>query len=536
MPVPHARRRRGGAILKTVGAVALLGLVLLGYRAYGFYQEKVAPVVEGVSQVAALAANAVESLEALRPFTLSQDSTEVAEVLRSTFDVAPPPGYVGSLVMQLSVLGTARLRMVAVLPRGVEAASVFSPEGNSIRFNAGPSTMFLATAFSGADPDEIHGEIAELVAGDGTTPALQPVFAEVGGRRVALLRGAVPGREGARDLAFAFLDGGRMLFANGPQGKMDEGALTALLTELVARHPDDTLLYTHPTAPPVTPPSQDACGIPGLGNDFDVVMVSVSRGSTPLDIALDRSGDDVTEERVVVGVTPKPVVLVLAGEDPIVWNVGRTDGARIAGVLAQGNGRQAVIGLPPETRLTQYSTEDGPNACRAFHAEETGPDSEVKQRVRELFGRRIGTFLHQKAGESFTVGEVSGTVWRDERLTIRDVALPDHVLPGGKRGLQRLKQEGKIREATAAEVDRWVAGAARMNGRTPEAQRKAVGSWAFADHTYIVLAATELPPNLYGGNSRQFLVPTGVPVPSGDPGHSTILLMDGFACRGSGCR
>jgi hypothetical protein len=496
----------------------------------------VAPVVEGVSQAAALATSAVQSLAALEPFTLSQDSTVVAEVLQSTFAVAPPPGYVGSLVMQLSVLGTARLRMVAVLPRGVDAGSVFTPAGNTLRFNAGPSTMFLATEFSGADPDEIYGEIAELVAGDGTTPALQPVFADVGGKRVALLRGEAPGRDGARDLAFAFLDGGRMLFANGPQGKMDEGALTALLTELVARHPDDTLLYTHPTAPPVTPPSQDACGIPGLGNDFDVVMVSVSRGSTPLDIALDRSGDDVTEERVVVGVTPKPVVLVLAGEDPIVWNVGRTDGARIAGVLAQGNGRQAVIGLPPETRLTQYSTEDGPNACRAFHAEETGPDSEVKQRVRELFGRRIGTFLHQKAGESFTVGEVSGTVWRDERLTIRDVALPDHVLPGGKRGLQRLKQEGKIREATAAEVDRWVAGAARMNGRTPEAQRKAVGSWAFADHTYIVLAATELPPNLYGGNSRQFLVPTGVPVPSGDPGHSTILLMDGFACRGSGCR
>ncbi len=444
MPVPHApRRRRGGAILKTVGAVALLGLVLLGYRAYAFYQEKVAPVVEGVSQVAALAANAVESLEALRPFTLSQDSTEVAEVLRSTFDVAPPPGYVGSLVMQLSVLGTARLRMVAVLPHGVEAASVFSPEGNAIRFNAGPSTMFLATEFSGADPDEIYGEFAELVSGDSSTPALQPVFAEVGGKRVALLRGAVPGREGARDLAFAFLDGGRMLFANGPQGKIDEGALTALLTALVARHPDDALLYTHPKAPPVTPPSRDACGIPGLGNDFDVVMVSVSRGSTPLDIALDRSGDDVAEERVVVGVTPKPVVLVLAGKDPIVWNIGRTDGARIAGVLAQGSGRQAVIGLPSETRLTQYSTEDGPNACRTFHAEETGPDSDVKQRVRELFGRRIGTFLHRKAGESFTVGEVSGTVRRDERLTIRDVALPDHVLPGGQRGLQRLNQQGR---------------------------------------------------------------------------------------------
>ena len=57
MPVPHApRRRRGGAILKTVCAVALLGLVLLGYSDYAFYQEQVAPVVEGVSQVAALAA------------------------------------------------------------------------------------------------------------------------------------------------------------------------------------------------------------------------------------------------------------------------------------------------------------------------------------------------------------------------------------------------------------------------------------------------------------------------------------------------
>ena len=95
-------------------------------------------------------------------------------------------------------------------------------------------------------------------------------------------------------------------------------------------------------------------------------MVSVYKGSTPLDIAIDKSGHDVTREEVVVGAMPKPVVLLLMGYDPIVWNVGQTADANIVGVLAQGYHRQAVIGLPKTVPLVTYSSEDGPNACRYF--------------------------------------------------------------------------------------------------------------------------------------------------------------------------
>jgi len=532
---PVARpRQTGGATLTVVAAVVLLVLGYVGYRAYGFYRENVAPVVADASKVVSTVASVAGSLN---PYKLTKDPDEVAQSLRTSFGIAPPEGYVGAFGLSVELLGQKQMQLMALIPQGTKPSDIFEGGRGEIRFNPGASTIFLAARFNRADRDEMRDAIAGMVGGDGQTEPLKQVYIEAGGKKVAAYRGAAQSYGAWNAVVFVFLDDGRLFYAAGPRASFDERALERALTALVAAHPANGLLYQHPKAETVAAPRSDPCGIPGLAGDFDVVVVSVSRGSTPLDVALDQSGYDVAREEVVVGTTPKPVVLVLMGRDPIVWNVGRTEGARIVGVLAEGAYRQAVIGLPKTTPLSTYSSSDGPNACQYFRAEK--PDgseySAVQRRIKELFGRGIGTFMNKKAGGRFVVGDASGDVAYSPDVTLKSVALSDSVLPGGKRGLARLVQEQAIRPATDEEIAAWVKGAALRLGQPVDKYRRSIDWRLGKDNVYVVLKPFDLPAGLAGADARTFILPAGAQRPGGPQGHCTFLQMENYQCYGTGC-
>lgn len=529
-----SRRQHGGATLKIVGVVVLLAALAFAWKAWSFYQEKVAPVVDTVAQATAIVAGAAQVMEKLNPFEISRDPVAIAETLKATFRIAPPPGYVGAFDFNVVMLGQPQSRMVAMIPQGVAATTIFEGGRNEIRFNPGKATIFLAMQYPQSEQEEIQEAIERLAKGDGESPALEPVFIEAGGRKVAALRGETKSYGSTNTVVYTFLDDGRVFFATGPRDDFNDAALESALGSLVATHPANTLLYEHPKPEVPQPPSSDPCGIPGLGDEFDVVLISVYKGTTPLDIAIDTQGHDVTQEDVIVGRTEKPVVLVLAGYDPIVWNIGQTADARIAGVLAQGVHRQAVIGLPKSTLMTTYSQADGSNACRYFRAEGDVADISTKKRVRELFGRRIGTFINRKAGPQFAIGEIQGDAVYSQDVTLKSVALPDNVMPGGQKGIDRLVKQQSLREATAEEIDNWVVGAARAGGRPLPEYRERI-KWRLDSGVYVVLRPLDLPDGLAGAHARAFILPVGTAMPGGPQGHNTFLLLDGFKCEGTAC-
>lgn len=379
--------------------------------------------------------------------------------------------------------------------------------------------------------------IARMVTGDGRSEPLQQVYLPAGGRKVAAYRGASQAYGAWNTNVFVFLDDGRLFYAVGPRASFDEQALGRALAALVAAHPANELLYEHPKAEAIAAPRSDPCGIPGVAGDFDVVVVSVARGSAPLDVAIDQSGRDVAREDVVVGATAKPVVLVLMGHDPIVWSVGQTKEARIAGVLAEGVYRQAVMGLPKSTPMSTYSSSDGPNACRYFRTEQAEGSEyyAVQRRIKELFGRPIGTFMNRKAGGRFVVGDASGDVAWSPHVTLKSVALPDSVLPGGKRGIERLVKEQAIRPATDEDIDAWVKGAALRVGQPVDKYRRNIDWRLRKDMVYVVRRSVDLPAGLAGADARTFILPVGVARPGGPQGHCTFLTMEGFQCYGTGC-
>ncbi|MEO8752101.1 MAG: hypothetical protein ABI624_05430 [Casimicrobiaceae bacterium] len=532
---PFARpRQAGSATVVAILAVVLLITGYLAYRAYDFYRVSVAPVVGDVAKAAAHVSKAVALLI---PYKLTKNPDEIAQQLKASLGIALPEGYVGAFGLEVQMLGQKQMQLAALIPKNASPAGIFEGGRNEIRFNPGASTIFLAAQLYQGDRDEMREAITRMVAGDGQAEPLQEVYIEAGGRKVAAYRGAAQSYGAWNTVVFVFLDEGRLFFAAGPKGSFDDKALAGALAALVAAHPANELLYQHPKPEVIGAPSSDPCGIPGLKGDFDIVVVSVHKGSMPLDIALDKSGNDVFREDVVVGTTAKPVVLVLMGGEPIVWNVGQAAGARIAGVLAEGQFRQAVIGLPKSTRLTTYSTADGPNACQYFTAEraDSREYTAVQRRIKALFGRGIGTFLSKKAGGRFVVGDVNGEVAYSPDLILKSVALPDNVLPGGKRGLDRLVKEQAIRLATDEEVAMYVKGAAARLGQPVDKYRRSM-DWRLRNgDVYVVLKEVELPERLAGADARTFILPAGTAKPGGLQGHNTFLQMDGFQCYGVGC-
>jgi len=52
---------------------------------------------------------------------------------------------------------------------------------------------------------------------------------------------------------------------------------------------------------------------------------------------------------------------------------------------------------------------------------------------------------------------------------------------------------------------------------------------------YVVQKKTRFPAGLHGGHSVKFLVPRGVPVPDGDPGHSCVIVEETRESKGATC-
>lgn len=52
---------------------------------------------------------------------------------------------------------------------------------------------------------------------------------------------------------------------------------------------------------------------------------------------------------------------------------------------------------------------------------------------------------------------------------------------------------------------------------------------------HVVLKALTMPVGLYGAHSTSFYIPQGVPIPTGNLGHSTLYDWNSLTCTGSDC-
>lgn len=294
-------------------------------------------------------------------------------------------------------------------------------------------------------------------------------------------------------------------------------------------------------------PSAGSCSLADrLPKEFDVFHVGTYGGTSELGqiVELDNSGHAVKKVDVLVNHPERPVVLVLTSYDPVVWNVAWSAGSAIAGVVVSGYHGQAALGIPKSIPLYLRTYENRvrgatPDPCPYFYAAQVDRDyPKTANTIASIVGREVTRFIRAPNRAVAIVGGGAPVSW-DGRLSSADYQLAEFVVkrtagevPAGKRGLEELVSKGYLRPATSDDIEAWREQASQELRRyDPSARAGFLRGLA----TYVVLKPVALPDGLYGGHSVAFIVPQGVPLPSGPRGHNTFYLMGQARCQGPGC-
>jgi hypothetical protein len=282
-------------------------------------------------------------------------------------------------------------------------------------------------------------------------------------------------------------------------------------------------------------PTVESKALGKLPADFVVYAVGTYNGTKPVNAQLDDSGHEVRQAEVVVNLPKRNVVLVLTAYDPTVWRVGHTADTRIAGVLVSGYHGQALIGISKAVPHEIF-TYEVKGKFPYFYAYKASEELlQMNETVKELVGKEIGKLVFKPSKDVFYVGdppaEAKEIQYSDE-LTLKDYVKADRK-PAGPNALEDLVKQGHLRLAKAEDIDAWVAKASEKFRRlNPDLK---VEHYMRPGRTYVVIDECTLPNGLFGAHSRAFIIPQGVPIPSGSRGHNSFYLMDGTA-QGPGHR
>jgi len=262
-----------------------------------------------------------------------------------------------------------------------------------------------------------------------------------------------------------------------------------------------------------------SCGLVGLPDDAEVHLVGTYQGQKELDLQLGDSGHTTTEIDVVVGRAPRPIILVLSAYDPVVWRVGYTAQARIAGVLVSGHHTQALIGIPRSMPHRVLSTEQT-RGCEPFYAHTAQNAAQEERKIVALTGRGIDKFYGSYSTSAIQVGEDvasrPGDVISSPDLTVDDYPVLRSEIPAGEKGIAALQRLGKIRLATARDVAAWSG---------DKGQQSKLASSVGMRRVYVVLEEVTLPSGLYGAHGRDFIIPADVPKPKGPKAHCSFYYL-----------
>ena len=258
------------------------------------------------------------------------------------------------------------------------------------------------------------------------------------------------------------------------------------------------------------------------------------------DPTLSIQGEDHPVGRISVQADPggNPALLVLSAYDPVVWDFAGFPRNRLRGVLVYGYSSQAVANLPHDVPIRFATRSQGTGPCGSYvHAYEAGDDLEkLDSQVKSVLGVQMSRFYGAYRPQALNVdgGPTRPTAAPSIRKTSLVGALMQMTgLPSGETGLRALIDQGYIRPATQADVNAWNAAAASQysTSRLVPYRSERLG----VRDSFVVLRKTSLPRGMYGAHSRDFIIPSGVPLPQ-DPGsHNTYYLMASGTCTGSSC-
>lgn len=169
-----------------------------------------------------------------------------------------------------------------------------------------------------------------------------------------------------------------------------------------------------------------SCRLTDLPADFEVHAVGIYKGVDASPVRLGTSNHRVGGANIVVNQPAKPVVLVLMGYDPIVWNISWTKSTKIAAVLVGSYHKQAVLGIDAATTARFYSHEERSN-CGYFYAYRADRNlTRANSFVKDLTGREIVDVVYEPIAGRFVVGRTED-IDDDELVTSPERKIEDYT-------------------------------------------------------------------------------------------------------------
>jgi hypothetical protein len=103
---------------------------------------------------------------------------------------------------------------------------------------------------------------------------------------------------------------------------------------------------------------------------------------------------------------------------------------------------------------------------------------------------------------------------------------PAPPVPFGQWALDMLVSQGKLRYATRGDIEAW-----RNGGRNTLSRLPAGSGLLEVGRTYVVLGKFTLPRGPLGSTGVNFIVPSNVSAPAGEPGRNRFFSMTDYRCR-----
>lgn len=258
-------------------------------------------------------------------------------------------------------------------------------------------------------------------------------------------------------------------------------------------------------------------------------------------------GDKGVIEEPVFDIVPGKITLTASGDAPprlyivtayeeVTWDFAHIKADRLAGVIAYGYEIQTLINVPAGVpvasgafyaRKGRVKKAARPECGGIAPAYKGGPELDaLVEQVESATGLKVTQFSGQYEPKFIDLDDPKphqGVAKKRVPHRIEDWGV-------GADRWQRIVADGYIRLADQSDIDAWN----RIGTKRLKSGHLApfISDRLILGRTYVVLKDWVVPSDMAGANSRVFIVPEDVNLPTSPNGHATFFLVSDGSCIG----
>lgn len=276
------------------------------------------------------------------------------------------------------------------------------------------------------------------------------------------------------------------------------------------------------------------CGFSKTFPEKMTVFVAGGRKGMNSDYRIGEKGDNASLFRIIVNSPKQPVALILGTYNAAIWDVSWTEGTKIEAAYVMGYDTQAVSGLP-KTVPVSLITVDKKYSCGSFSIAEESLH-QINPLSNKLFKKNADKVYYPSNGYLYLGDPISEQelLFTSSDTSILSLHRADAPLQK-EEGIRDAVSKGILRSVNDDDLKRWIdnlpSNANLPKVETPNPEKRKL----FVHNGYVILKPFVIPEGLYGGHSVSFFLEKGVPIPTGNLGHSALFDFNTMTCKGASC-